>query len=273
MYTQKPSSSFRASALFHSHKLWTALALISFIFFLSSCKKDNNPGPKPPEDYRDPIFKLDFSAATIPLNLVDSATVIFKKTGSQTHYVQRLEKTSTTMQVIINSLSKGEWTANVYLYSAVAGKDEKREYVISKIFEKGTGYMEMSVAAPNGTLNDAWSPRVHYRLQQEIDAYIPLNPEEPYFRLRVADRTKWKSYQVTRGAYNRIPGTGNELISSGDWKCQLNCINNDKLVEDSQFFVPFANGVKNKTWNNGEIEIIAVDQQGVEHGTLIRYNK
>jgi hypothetical protein len=259
------------SGLFFSKDLFAVLSLITFIFFLGSCKKDNDPAP--PDPPQDPTLRVEFNNSTIPISLVDSGIIIFKKTGSATHILQRFEKHADSLRVDINSLSKGEWTANIYLYTGVANKNEKREYVISKIFNVSNNVTRVLLNAPTGALNDTWKPRVHYNFQKELDAYVPLNPEEPYFRLRVADRDKWKSYRVIRSAYNRIPGLGNELIASSEWKCEINCINNDRLFENSEFFIPFANNVKNKNWNNGEIEIIAIDQQNVERAYLFAYTK
>jgi len=86
-------------------KTW--LILTAAILFAASCKKDSPQN----DSYFDQQLIVQFGNTTIPFNLVDSATVIFRKQGSVTQIFKRLDKKNNSLNAIINDLSKGNWTA------------------------------------------------------------------------------------------------------------------------------------------------------------------
>jgi hypothetical protein len=220
----------------------------------------------------DSLLALSFSNSTIPVSLVDSGYIGLLKKGSITPYLLRFQKAGTEMMIDIDGF-KGEYTADIIIHTRVAGSDRRREYHRKMTVNIGNNKGKIFVDAPNGTLNDDWQPRIILSYHNELDFYVPLDQSDPYFRVAVTDRSKWKRFEVRRSANNKIPGAGTELISGDDWICPGYCFNQLNIIENSQAFLEHANRLKNKTWNFGEIEIIAETNAGFKTEDYYFYNR
>ncbi len=246
-----------------------ASIIIFFLFTIHGCKKDRLPDTVMKADS---LLSLTFSNNTIPLNLVDSGYIGLQKKGSATPYLLRFQKAGNEMLINIDGF-KGEYTADIILHTRVDGSNHRREYYRQMNLQIGNNNGKIFIDAPKGTWNEDWKPRVILSYNNELHFYVSLDQSEPYFRVAVADRNKWKKFVVSRSANNKIPGTGTELISSHSWTCTSNCFVNMNLLENSQAFVEHANRLKNKTWNFGEIEILAETNAGIKTEDYYFYNR
>ena len=245
-----------------------SLILTAFILFGVSCKKEhpqNNP-------YFDQQLIVQFGSTTIPFNLVDSATVIFRKQGSATQVFKRLDKTANSLNTIINDLSKGNWTADVYIYTRSAdttGRRYLQSVALTTLHQKEA----IKVTAPNGKIDDAWKPFVVFRdAGADIIATIPLDSREASFELLLKDK-KWDHFYMERYAHNRT-NIGNETMAFGKWECSGGCYTYDNMITDTTTFIPFTETVKAKTWNNGEIYLSVSDAEtGTEKTFFYVYNR
>jgi len=246
----------------------TWLILAASVLFAASCKKEqpqNNP-------YFDQQLIILFGNTTIPFNLVDSATVIFHKQGSATQVFKRLDKTANSLNTIINDLSKGNWTAEVYIYARsqdTTGRRYLQSVALTTLHQKE----DIKVPAPNGKIDDSWKPSVVFKdADAGIIAAIPLDNREAAFDLLLEDK-KWDHFYMERYAHNRT-NIGNEMMAFGKWECSGGCYTYDSMITDTTTFIPFTETVKTKTWNNGEIYLSVSDAEtGTEKTFFYIYNR
>jgi len=238
------------------------------MILLSSCKKD------PPQEnpYYDQQLVLSFSNTTIPFNLVDSAAVIFKKQGAVTQVFKRFEKKNNSLAVVINDLSKGNWTADIYLYTRSAdttGRRYQQTITLTGLHQR----QDITVTAPNGKVDDGWKPYIMFAdAGLNVIAFVPMDNREAAFDIIVKDK-KWDHFYIERYAHNRT-NVGNEIMASADWQCNNGCYTNDNIIINTTSFAAFAEKVKTKTWNNGEIYLEVKDtESGEERSFFYTYHR
>lgn len=247
-------------------KTW--LILTAAILFAASCKKDSPQN----DSYFDQQLIVQFGNTTIPFNLVDSATVIFRKQGSVTQIFKRLDKKNNSLNAIINDLSKGNWTADVYIYARSTDTTNRR-YLQSIALTTLHHKEDIKVTGPDGKIDDAWKPSVVFTdAGADIIATIPLDNRKAAFDLLLKYK-KWDHFYMERYAHNRT-NIGNELMASGKWECSGGCYTYDNMIADSTTFLPFVETVKTKTWNNGEIYLsVSGAETGIEKTFFYIYNR
>ena len=246
------------------------LLIVTGVSWLTSCKKDSITDPLRTEDS---ILVLSFSQTTIAKDLVDSAVAFVKRKSSQTSYMLRFQDEGPGLRISIDGMQSGEYTADIYLYTRVANATSRREYYRQIAFTMGSNNGVVTVNAANGNITDVWKPRVVLSYNKEIDFYISLDNSDPYFRIRVADASHWKKVEVKRYANNKIPGTGTELVADHTWKCETACFNSNNLIENNTAFIPLTKRLAGKSWNLGEIEIIAEAKSGIKTEDYFRYDR
>ncbi len=252
-----------------------ALALtlvVSFIFLsASSCKKDPETGFISSSDT---LLVLPFNDATIPVSLYDSAVVILERKGTNMPYFLRFHKSGEELHADIDGLRKGEYTAKINLYARVSGSNERREYHRTTTLQLGTDNGRVYINGPNGSLGDDWEPRVILSYNNEIKFFVSLNFAHPYFRIEANDPVKWRKITLNRTANNKIPGTGTELLETQSWTCNANCFpQGSKTLQNSTAFGELVEKVKSKTWNFGEIDIVAEAANGNKTEDYYFYNR
>ncbi|HYE56674.1 MAG TPA: hypothetical protein VD996_17620 [Chitinophagaceae bacterium] len=230
-------------------------AMLTFLTVLQSCKKEKNPGGGDAGIEKNLV--INFQPGTIPIADVDSATVVFKKQGSQQFVLQRFDKGSNFLNVLTDGLSAGDYTAEIYIYTKKAADNSSRMYTRSAGFTLPLS-SNLTLTAPSGAINDVWKPHIVLAAaNNDVVVVLAADNAEPYFDIRVKDN-KWDYFYVERAANNRNGGM-NELVAADSWECQNGCYTNDKLIINSTAFVPFTNTVKTKQWNNGEVFVIVAD--------------
>ena len=244
--------------------------MITGVVLLTSCKRDSVTDPVRVEDS---LLVLSFSETTIAKDLVDSAVAFVKRVSSGIPYMLRFQDDGPGLQISIDGMRAGEYTADIYLYARTANSTGRREYYRQIKFTMGSNNGVVTVNAANGKISDVWKSRVVLSYNKEIDFYVSLDNSDPYFRIRVADTSQWKKVEVKRYANNKIPGAGTELVADHSWKCETACFNNAKLIEDSTSFIPLTERLVGKSWNLGEIEVIAEKKSGIKTEDYFRYDR
>jgi hypothetical protein len=252
--------------------LWLTFVATALIL-LSSCNKHDDD-VLPPVKITDTLLVIEFNDATIGQAHVDSAIVVLKRKTSAIQYHLRFQPGAQRLEADIQGLRAADYTAHVLLYAKLANGHGRREYYRAYDFTLGETDGTVNIVAPKETIkNGDWKPRAILAYPSGIEFYVSLDNLDPYFRIRVADRTKWKSVELQRYANKKIPGTGKELLASGSWKCENECFNADNLLENSTAFVAFNQKLKDKAWDHGEIELLAIDKSGVKTGDYLRYEE
>lgn len=244
--------------------------IASVIISLPGCNKED----RLPDTVSkaDSAIALSFPNSSIPLTLVDSAYIVLLKKGSGTPYFLRFHKTSTEMVADIDGF-KGEYAADLIIHTRVTGSSRRKEYHRKMTITIGNNNGKIMVEAPGTEPGGDWKSRIILSYDSELSFYISLDQSDPYFRVEVKDRDKWKMLQVVRSANNKIPGMGTELVSTDRWACENNCFTNFNSVENTNAFLEHANRLRNKTWNFGEIEITAETKSGIKTEDYFFYSK
>jgi hypothetical protein len=205
--------------------------------------------------------------------LVDSATVVLKRQGSQTEYFLRLNKENNLLHFSLDGFSAGEWTASLYIYSRFNDKGG-RQYRQSKTFTLPLAGAAPVIDAPTGVATDAWKIFVFIRDNDYgVSITVPTDATDPYFDIQVAD-SKWNYFYVERTALLRHPGTGNEQMATAHWLCNNSCYTHDRMVRNTTAFIPFTQVVATKNWDNGEtLAIVRNEQTGQERQYFCPFNK
>jgi hypothetical protein len=237
----------------------------------SKSKSDPQPAPVPANS-----LGIRFSATTIAIEQVDSATIVLQKQGSQTQYFQRFDKGNGLLQVSVESLSAGEWTARMFIYTRAEKEDKGqgvRMYEQQKTFTLPLNGASIDLAAPTGKLTDSWKPFVFIRDNvNRISAFIPMDATDPAFQVIVAD-SKWSWFYVERSTH-KYQGIGNLLLTTGTWTCTSGCFTHQNAIINNTAFIPFSQEAPTKNWDNGEVMVIVKNMEtGMEKQYFSRYNK
>jgi hypothetical protein len=234
----------------------------------SACKKDRHQ----PDTIEDKKLTINFPAGTIPVSSVDSANIVFTKQGSSIQTFKRLDKSATTLSVIIDDLSAGNWTAVVTIYTSKVDDQSSRMFTRSVAFSLPLA-SGLALAGPTGDIKGVWKPHIVMASDNnDVVVVVAADNEDPYFDIRVKD-SRWNYFYMERYAHNRT-GTGNEQMAADQWECFNSCYTVDKLIIDKTSFIPFTNTVKTRPWNNGEIFVVVADINTNEERTFFYlYNK
>jgi hypothetical protein len=232
-----------------------------------SCKKDKD-NPTTPEDK---VLQVNFSTSSIDYNLVDSGFVILKKEGGANQVFKRFEKKTGALSVLIEDLSAGNWTAEMYIFSRHDDKAGRR-FRQDKAFTLSSASQSVQLAAPTGSITDSWKPYAFFRdAARGISVAVALDNKDPHFDIQLKD-TPWDYYYMERYAYKRLAGGAKAQIGEGMWECRDNCFTSDRFIDNKTGFIPFAQQVGNKEWDNGLIIIVVADDDGADVQFSYSYN-
>ena len=135
-----------------SLKSITAIAALFLVLFTaSSCKKDKT---NPPDVAVERYMVIKFSNVTIPIAQVDSGTVILKRQGSNTPIFRRFDKASTSLNLLMDDNTGGNWTADLYVYS-------KKQDGSVRVFTRSIGFGlplagNLNLVGPTGGNDGLW---------------------------------------------------------------------------------------------------------------------
>lgn len=258
-----------------NNKKWIPglMILCSAILFLSACKKDHDNKPVPPAEN----LQVKFTNATIGINWVDSAMVIFKKEGSATLIMKRFDKQNNVLTVTVDDLPAGNWTANLYVYAHDAESQipfEGFRYLQEKTFTLPyTKEQVISVDGPDGKFASPWKSHIVLTdLARSVVLTVPLDCADPYFEFIIND-PQYDYLYLDRIAFQRN-GSTNAIVASANWECGNNCYGPDRFIANKTAFLPFTQALQGKAWDNGDVTAVVMNQQiGRELLLFYHYDK
>jgi hypothetical protein len=103
---------------------------------------------------------VNFSQSAVPIYMVDSAVVIFKRNGSAAEFLLHLEKKSNSLQLNLEAFSTGNWNAHIYIYTKKNPDGRKRLYIQKKSFNTSVDNGRIELSAPKLSSNDNWKAQV-----------------------------------------------------------------------------------------------------------------
>jgi hypothetical protein len=213
-----------------------------------SCNKTTNPIPEPkPTENK---FVVNLVNSIVKTEDIDSANIVFKKQGSFNPVFQRLIKNTNTLETTIDGLSAGEWTAELDLYTRKQANGKSYEHIASKPFTITSGTGTISIDGPTMQTVDGWKKRlVLSTSDNDIVVIIPVDVTDPYFEIRTSG-LQWNFFSVERTAVS-----GTAVVANKKWVCNNDCPGNDRLIYNSNEFIPFTDIIKTSSWTRNDIVI------------------
>ena len=239
-------------------KMRLLLLLVSPLLFLSSCLKSDlaqNDGDK--------MLTIAFNGNTIPFALADSGFVIYKKQNSTAMIYKRLEKTGDRMQLNLDDLTNGSWTAEIYINTKKDQDGNSAQYFSAHNFaiEQISG---ISMPGPSNNQNGLWKKR--YVISNEDNSLVivvPYDPIDPYLFISSRD-SRWNNFSIERGVYYRTGGM-NQLLNAKLWSCSGTCLSPDGLLANKTIFSAFAEQNQGSLWNNSDVSVVVKDNNTQEN--------
>ena len=228
------------------------LLLFAFIVLFSACLKDSTI----PKENLGKVA-IEFSNLTIPIDKIDSATAIFTRIGTNTPIFRKFEKNANRLDISIEDLPLGSWKGELFLDTKQDSVNKSLRYTVDLLFNisENTG---LTITAPTNQPFDPWKQRIVMSFNQnEIVAFIPLDPTDPYFAITTKG-VNWDSFAVERAVFNRT-GSMNEQVAIKSWSCD-NCMTSGRIISDTTTFAAFSNEIKMKTWNNADATVTVGDK-------------
>ena len=227
-----------------------------------SCNKTTNPIPGPEPTEKKIVINLVNSI--VKTEQVDSANIVFKKQGSLTPIFQRLVKGTNTLETTIDGLSAGEWTAELDLYTKKQADGKSYEHIAIKTFSITSGTGTIALNGPSMQTTDGWKRRlVLSTSDNDIVVIIPVDVTDPYFEIRTRG-LQWNFFSVERTAVS-----GNAVVANKKWVCNNDCPGNDRLIYNSDEFIPFTDIIKTSSWTRNDIFITVGHLQNQEFNDFV----
>ncbi len=233
-------------------------AVLSAIILLAvtGCDKENEPETITGNDTS---FVVEFSASTIPLNLVDSATIILIKENATDTIIKKMSHGNNQMAVTIADLAAGNWSAMVYVYGRVSIDNYKRRYDLAKTLTISSSAASFKYQGPKGQLADDWKTRVILAdNNRSVVVTIAIDPLDSYFDVVIKD-PKWDYGYVDRIFLTKVAGGTSLLQGGASWECTDECFKSTGFTFDKNAFVSLPQSMLNKTWNYTEILVSIMD--------------
>jgi hypothetical protein len=238
------------------------IALFVALILLVGCAKETpatSPTPKP----EDNELAISFSAATIPLNTVDSGVVTVRDAGNNILRKLALTKRLDYLNTDLTGLPAGTYNLDIRIITLVQADHSARQYALSKQFIFPASKIQLT--APNGKYNDQWLKRaILFSDQNEAIAVVAMYPGDPYYQVEFKE-AKWNQTVLQRSVIDV-----NVMLAV---KEHLKIVNGITGFEDTNAFIPYTNSVANKSWTKGTISLFLQHQSGREVYLNYDYNK
>ena len=210
-----------------------------------SCTKDTVDEPAPPTEKK---LVVNLGPGGLPIDRIDSASVVLRRQGTTTPYFFRLQKGTNRLEATIDGLRAGEWTADFEIYTK-AQLNKSMQIVSVRQITIGNAET-ITIAGPVDPPSNGWSARkVIAADDNDIVVIIPFDVNDPYFEIRTKG-FQWDFFGVQRTALY-----GNAVVAFEEWTCDNGCPGNDRLIFNKTKFLPFTQAIQNSLWNKNEIVI------------------
>lgn len=212
---------------------------------------------KPIEDKTAKLV-IDLHQSAISINHIDSADVVFRKTGTNTQVRQRFVKTMQNLMVPMRSLTPGTWNADIEVYTKTVNQ-QSNQYVFIKpilITEQAT---DTQIPGPGPTSGNGWVKRyVKASAGNQVVAIIPEDVYDSYFEVRTKEQGPLV-FGVQREAINV-----NHVVELKSWACTNTCLNAEGRITDINHFMPFTETIFSAPWTRNEINISVFNNKSEE---------
>lgn len=218
---------------------------------------------KPVEDKTAKLV-IDLRQSAITINNIDSADVVFRKTGTNIQVKQRFVKTMQNLMAPIRPLTPGTWNADIEVYTKAVNQ-QSNQYVIIKpilITEQAT---ETLLPGPGATSGNGWLKRhVKASAGNQVVVIIPDDVFDSYFEFRSKVQGPLL-LGIQREAINV-----NHVVKQQDWACFNNCLNAEGRIADINEFMPFTETIFSAPWTRNDISISVINNEREE---LLNYKR
>ena len=222
-----------------------AILLLATFALLLSCRKDKD---EPLES--NPLLIVQFPAAYLTLNQVDSAVISWQE-GGEAHS-QKLIQRNDSLFLPLKLLPAGQRSFQTTLYSKKRYRNQYQGIWISTSgFDPADG-SSMSMQAPQSFNDPAWKPRV--RLNDIIgnDATVALRPDDSYFYIEPLVRN-YPKLVIERSYWNTVGGVNQ--VAAKTWQCQTGCAGQ----ANETWFTDFPQRIGQASWNHISIVVVFQD--------------
>ncbi len=242
---------------FTSVKSTAILSLL--VFLLTACEKEIAvslpPGSNPPTT--SPIAKeiaVKFSAATIPMDQLDSAVIVVRDADKNIVKWETMQKVSDSLVVNLSSLGSGDYAAEIMIYTKKGSDNTARQYYLQKLF---TFPLQQALreAAPTGKFNDAWFKRaIFFADQNEAIIIVAMHPGDAAYEVRFKEPV-WTSIAIERYSINT-----NHLVAMKNYHKKFE----GKLVGLVEYFAfeSYVDSMRGKEWTRGHISVSVRHESG-----------
>lgn len=187
---------------------------------------------KPVEDKTAKLV-IDLRQSAVTINNIDSADVVFRKTGTNTQVRQRFVKTMQNLMAPLRSLTPGTWNADIEVYTKTVNQQSNQYVFIKPILIKEDA-SDTQIPGPGSTSGNGWLKRhVKASAGNQVVVIIPDDVYDSYFEFR-SNLQGPLLFGVQREAINV-----NHVVKQQDWTCFNNCLNAEGRIADINHFMLF----------------------------------
>lgn len=230
---------------------------LAVITGLISCKK--------PADLKTSKLVIDLQQSALAINQVDSADVVFRKTGTDTKVRQRLVKTAQNKLITaLHSLTPGTWNADIEVYTKAVNR-QSNQYIIIKPILITEEITDIQIAGPDATSGGGWIKRhVKASADNEVVVIVPEEVHDSYFEFRSKTQRKL-ILGIQREAINV-----NYVVDHKSWICTNACFNVEGRITDITYFMSFTQAILSSPWTSNDISIGVFTEKNEE---LLTYDR
>lgn len=203
---------------------------------------------KPDEDNTSKLV-IDLQQSAINVKQVDSADVVFRKTGTNIQAKQHCIKTSQGLAASMGSLTPGTWNADIEVYTKAINQ-QSNQYVSIKPVLITEQVRETRIPGPGAASGNGWLKRhVKASAGNQVVLIVAEEVYDSYFEFR-SKTTEPLVFGIQREAINI-----NYRVDVETWACTNTCLNEAGRITDINHFMPFTQTILSSPWTRNEINI------------------
>lgn len=229
---------------------YSMFLLLALALVIARCKKDKQEENPPGNETNS--LSVQFLAASIPINMVDSAVALLTKENTTTPVKKVLEKKNDHFRVSLEGLDAGNWSVRMYVYSRIANDNYPRRYDLDKTISLTAMAKSFEYPAPEDRLKGDWRTRVILaEADRSIVLTVALDPSDPYYNVEMKT-TRWDYVYIDRTAVYQH-SDGSQRNDGDSWECGEDCFQEGQLHFDANIFSGFSQRMANRNWIRTEM--------------------